>query len=182
LLVHGHLTDEDIVQISTSARATLGNTCFMGACTRIGALWYLAGLVEPVQSLALLSEKHTIAGKKARTSVLNVYPSYLGQLVEEGQRQGYGPSDFGLERIMSGGEIVTAGLKRRAQTLFGPVEFIEGYAMTEQAQCGASSNGTKHILPGPSEEDGDVAKGSAGIPGSRRLSDRRRAERRPPLT
>jgi phenylacetate-coenzyme A ligase PaaK-like adenylate-forming protein len=40
-----------------------------------------------------------------------VYPSYLGQLVEEAKRLGYGPGDFGLERIMAGGEVVTAGLK-----------------------------------------------------------------------
>jgi hypothetical protein len=39
--VQGQITAEDIVQISTSARATLGNTCFAGARTRLGALWYL---------------------------------------------------------------------------------------------------------------------------------------------
>lgn len=32
-----------LVQISTSARATLGNTCFSQACLRIGAVWYMAG-------------------------------------------------------------------------------------------------------------------------------------------
>ena len=47
LLVHGQLGPEDVVQVSTSARATLGNTCFARACARIGAVWSLTGLVEP---------------------------------------------------------------------------------------------------------------------------------------
>jgi phenylacetate-coenzyme A ligase PaaK-like adenylate-forming protein len=130
-LVHGQITAEDVVQISTSARATLGNTCFAGACARIGALWYPAGLVEPAQALALLAEEHQIAGKKPRASVLNTYPSYLGELVEYGQRLGYGPADFGLERIIIGGEVATEGLKVRCRQLFGPVVFVESYAMTE---------------------------------------------------
>lgn len=131
LLTHGHIGAEDVVQISTSARATLGNTCFAGGCTRIGALWYLAGLVDPALALALLAEERRIAGKKPRASVLNTYPSYLGQLVECGLRQGYRPADFGLECILIGGEVVTEGLKARCQELFGPVQFVQGYAMTE---------------------------------------------------
>jgi phenylacetate-CoA ligase len=122
---------EDIVQISTSSRATLGNTCFAGGCARLGALVYQSGLVEPEHSLALLAEKHSLPGKKSQTSVLSVYPSYLGELVEYGLRLGYRPGDFGLERIGVGGEIVTAGLKARCRELFGPVEFVESYGMTE---------------------------------------------------
>src|SRR5205085_598056 len=99
-----------MIETRSIARATLGNTCFAGACSRIGALWSLAGLIEPAQVLALLAEKHTIVGKKPRTTVLTTYPSYLGQLIEEGQRLGYRPTDFGLERIMVGGEVVTEGL------------------------------------------------------------------------
>lgn len=131
LLMRGHVTTEDIVQINTSSRATLGNTCFSRACERIGAVWYQAGLVEPALSLALLAEAHQLPGKKPRASILSVYPSYLGELVETGLAVGYCPADFGLERIFTGGEIVTEGLKARAQRLFGPVEFLEGYAMTE---------------------------------------------------
>jgi acyl-CoA synthetase (AMP-forming)/AMP-acid ligase II len=46
-------------------------------------------------------------------------------------RLGRRPADFGLERIIVGGEIVTAGLKRRCRQLFGAVRFDEGYGMTE---------------------------------------------------
>ncbi len=63
---------------------------------------------------------------------MTTYPSYLGELVEEGRRLGYSPSDFGLRRISVGGEIVTEGLKARARKLFGDhIEFESGYAMTE---------------------------------------------------
>ncbi len=130
-LQSGQITPEDIVQISTSSRATLGNTCFSQACQRIGAVWYQTGLVDPTHALMLLAEEHHLPGKKPRASFLNTYASYLGELVECGLANGYRPTDFGLERISVGGEIVTAGLKDRCAKLFGPVEFIQGYAMTE---------------------------------------------------
>ncbi len=130
-LTHNQIGPEDVVQLSTSSRATLGNTCFALACQRVGALWMMGGLVEPALSLALLAEKRSIVGKKERVSFLSVYPSYLGELVETGLRLGYRPADFGLERVSVGGEVVTAGLKARARDLFGEVEFIEGYGITE---------------------------------------------------
>lgn len=128
----GDLEPEDIVQISTSSRGTLGNVCLAGACAHIGALIYLAGVVEPAHALALLSEQRHLAGKKSRTSVLYTYPSYLGELIECGLSLGYRPHDFGLERIFVGGEIVTEGLKARCQQLFGSARCLEGgYGMTE---------------------------------------------------
>ena len=125
------ITPDDIVQISTSARGTLGNVCLAGACAHIGAVVYLAGLVEPAHTLALLAEKRHLPGKKSRTSILYTYPSYLGELIECGLSLGYRPADFGLERIIVGGEVVTEGLKARSQRLFGPVQFQEGYGITE---------------------------------------------------
>jgi phenylacetate-CoA ligase len=131
LLLRREVVPEDVVQISTSSRALLGNLTFAGACAHLGALVSLTGLLEPTQALALLAEQRKLPGKRSRVSVLFVYPSYLGELVEKGLCLGYGPSDFGLERVFIGGEIVTAGLKARSQRLFGPVQFIEGYTMTE---------------------------------------------------
>ncbi len=130
-LTQGLITSEDVVHMATSSRATLGNSCLAAACTRIGALWYQAGLVAPAHALALLAEQRHLAGKKGRASVLSTYPSYLGHLVEWGRTLGYGPADFGVEHIFVGGEIVTEGLKARCQELFGPVQFQESYAMTE---------------------------------------------------
>jgi phenylacetate-coenzyme A ligase PaaK-like adenylate-forming protein len=145
LLLQGRIGPEDIVQISTSSRATLGNTCFAGGCARLRAMVYQAGLVEPEQSLALLAEKRQITGKKAQTSYMSVYPSYLGELIETGLRLGYRPSDFGLEGIGVGGEIVTAGLKARCQALFGPVRFDEGFGMTEPWPFGGTLCNEGHL-------------------------------------
>jgi phenylacetate-coenzyme A ligase PaaK-like adenylate-forming protein len=44
LLSANRIDESDIVQLSTSSRAMLGNTCFAAACARIGALVHLAGL------------------------------------------------------------------------------------------------------------------------------------------
>jgi phenylacetate-coenzyme A ligase PaaK-like adenylate-forming protein len=132
LLNEGAVTDADIAIVSTSSRATLGNLCAAGALARIGALVINGGLVDPALTLALLSERHRIPGKRERVSLMTTYPSYLGELVEEGHGLGYAPSDFGLRRINVGGEIVTEGLKARARKLFGDrVEFESGYGMTE---------------------------------------------------
>jgi phenylacetate-coenzyme A ligase PaaK-like adenylate-forming protein len=145
MLLKHRVGPEDIVQISTSSRATLGNTCFAGACARIGAMVYQAGLIEPEHSLALLAEKRHVAGKKSQTSFLNIYPSYLGELVETGLHLGYRPSDFGLEHISVGGEIVTAGLKTCCQELFGPVKFDEGFGMTEPWPFGGTLCNEGHL-------------------------------------
>jgi acyl-CoA synthetase (AMP-forming)/AMP-acid ligase II len=91
----------------------------------------LPGQVDPTFTLALLQERRPRPDHRAQVSVLSAYPSYLGELIETGLRHGHRPADFGVERITSGGELVTAGLKRRAQQLFGPVEVLEGFGMTE---------------------------------------------------
>jgi phenylacetate-coenzyme A ligase PaaK-like adenylate-forming protein len=136
LLLHGVIQADDIVQISTSGRGTLGNLCLAGACAHIGALVTMAGVLEPVETLERLTARHQLPGKKAQVSVLYTYASYLGELVEWGQRLGYRPADFGLTQVIVGGELVTVGLRTRAQALFGPVRFVEGYNMTELWPCG----------------------------------------------
>jgi phenylacetate-coenzyme A ligase PaaK-like adenylate-forming protein len=163
-LISGEVSAEDIVQISTSARATLGNTCFAGACTRVGALVYMGGLIDPWQSLALLAEEHHLPGKKRRASVLLTYASYLGELVEEGLRAGYGPNDFGLERIMAGGEIVTSGLKERSRRLFGDVRFGESFGQTETWPSTATVCPQGHLHFEPTQSLLEVVDAESGIP------------------
>jgi phenylacetate-coenzyme A ligase PaaK-like adenylate-forming protein len=130
-LSHRHIGPQDIVQMCTSSRATLGNSCLTGACALIGATVYMGGIVEPELTLAMLAEQHHLPGKKSQTSVISTYPSYLGELVEAGVKLGYRPSDFRVERVFVGGEIVTEGLLTRARALFGEVEFLRDYSATE---------------------------------------------------
>ena len=163
-LMNQLITPEDIVLISTSARATLGNTCFMGACARIGAQVSLGGLVESELTLALLAEPRHLPGKKSRVSALSIYPSYLGGLVTNGLRLGYRPADFGVERIFTGGEIVTAGLKMRCQQLFGAVEFVEGYGMTEPWPFGGTLCAEGHLHYEPAHGLLEVMNPTTGTP------------------
>jgi phenylacetate-CoA ligase len=86
-------------------------------------------------------------------------------------RLGYRPGDFGLERILTGGELVTAGLLRRCQELFGAVEYVEAYGMTETLPFGGASCTDGHLhfdvslglleVHNP-ETDGPAAAGEAG--------------------
>jgi len=168
-LLHGQITPTDIVQMNTSARATLGNTCFGEACTRIGASWSLVGLVDPAHALALLTRPHRLPGKKPRVSVLQTYASYLGELVTCGLRQGYRPADFGVERLLVGGEVVTEGLLARARALFGPVQFVQGYAMTETWPCTGTRCEQGHLHFEISQglvEVCDLDTGAAAQPGA----------------
>lgn len=148
-LLQGAVTPADIVQVSTSARGTLANTVFMQGCQRAGALVYQTGILDPATTLALLAERHTLPGKKAQASVLLTYPSYLGKLVTTGLRLGYRPADFGLERIMLGGGIVTDGLKRRCRALFGNVILEESYGISEAYPLGGAicEKGNLHVEP-----------------------------------
>jgi phenylacetate-coenzyme A ligase PaaK-like adenylate-forming protein len=167
-LSSGHLRPEDVVQISTSSRGTLGNLGLAGACSHIGATVYLAGIIEPERALALLMERQPSPGKKPRASALNTYPSYLGELVERGLHLGYGPADFGLEQIFVGGEVVTDGLKHRARTLFGDVVISETYAMTETIPFGGTRCEAGHLHFEPIHglvELLDVTTGAPAAPG-----------------
>ena len=164
LLFDGSITAEDVVQLSTSSRATLGNFCFANACARVGALVCPVGLVSPELTLGLLSETRRLPGKRPKVSILCTYPSYLGALVERGLALGYGPSDFGLRLIEVGGEIVTAGLKARAQRLFGSVAFGEGYAMTETWGLGAMRCPAGHLHFEPSCGRLEVLDPETGAP------------------
>jgi phenylacetate-coenzyme A ligase PaaK-like adenylate-forming protein len=163
-LCGGQLRPDDVVQMSTSTRGTLGTLGLAGACAHIGATVYLAGVIDPAQALALLSETQRLPGKKPRTSILNTYPSYLGQLVECGLGLGYGPADFGLERILVGGEVVTDGLKVRARRLFGEVAFVETYAMTETIPFGATPCEAGHLHFEPAHGLLEVLEPTTGSP------------------
>lgn len=143
------ITPEDFVQISISTRARLGVHGVTFSATAIGAALHAAGLVSPEHTLALLSERHRLPRHKPYVSVMSTYPSYLGELVETARRLGYRPEDFGLERILLGGEILSAGLERRAQEVFGPITLLQNYGMTELMPFGANycSQGHLHYEP-----------------------------------
>jgi len=139
------ITPDDFVQIAISTRARLGVHGVAFSAAAIGAALHAAGLVGPEHTLALLTERHRLPRWKPRVSVMSTYPSYLGELVETGRRRGLRVGDFGLERVLLGGEILTAGLRRRVQEFFGPIELIQNYGMTELLPFGASVCNEEHL-------------------------------------
>jgi phenylacetate-coenzyme A ligase PaaK-like adenylate-forming protein len=148
-LLDGSLDESDVIQINTAAGALLGNWNLASGAAQVGALVQPAGLVDPLRSLALLAQPLAIPGKKPRVSVLSTYPSYLGDLAETGVRLGYGPTDFGLERILTGGEIVTQGLKARTRRLFGAIAVQEGWGMSEIFPFGGTVCEAGHLHTDP---------------------------------
>jgi phenylacetate-CoA ligase len=79
-------------------------------------------------------------------------------------RLGYGPADFGLERIHSGGEIVTQGLKARARWLFGDVTIAEGWAMSETFPFGGVICEVGHLHTDPAHGLLEVLDPETGEP------------------
>jgi phenylacetate-CoA ligase len=130
-LTERRLDPDDIVQIAITTRATLGMLGVTRGCAAVGTAVHPAGMVSPDHTLRLLTEKHHLPGKKPKVSALSSYPTYFGQLVERGLELGYGPSDFGLQKVLTGGELLTDGLRRRSEQLFGELSFLQHYALTE---------------------------------------------------
>jgi phenylacetate-CoA ligase len=135
----------DVVQLSVSSRALFPVMLAGQVAARVGAVVYQAGLVDPAHALALLAEKRSLRGHSPQANVLSTVPSYLGSLVERGAELGYRPRDFGVERIVLGGEVATQGLRDRAGRLFGEVEYVEGYAATEIFGTGALTCLSGHL-------------------------------------
>jgi phenylacetate-coenzyme A ligase PaaK-like adenylate-forming protein len=163
-LLQDVLGPEDIVQINTATGALLGNWNLAAGGAQTGALIQPVGLIAPERTLTLLARPLAIPGKKPWVSVLSTYPSYLGALVETGLAAGYGPQDFGLERILTGGEIVTAGLKRRVHALFGDVRIDEGWAMSETFPFGAQRCAAGHLHSEPTHGLLEVLNPETGQP------------------
>lgn len=141
---------DDVVQVNISSRAIIGVTGVTGACAKIGAPVYVAGAVSLAHTLALLTERKSLPGKRDRVSIMTTYPSYLGELAEYAREHGYGPKDFGLRRIWAGGEVVTEGLKRRVREVFGDVDMRENYGMTELVPFGGTLCPEGHLHYEPS--------------------------------
>src|SRR5215212_9003983 len=163
-LLDGSLDASDIIQINTAAGALLGNWNLASGAAHVGALVQPVGLVAAERSLTLLTQPLAISGKKDRVSVLSTYPSYLGDLVETGARLGYSPTDFGLERIHTGGEIVTQGLKARTRRLFGEVTIAEGWAMSEIFPFGGAVCEEGHLHTDPAHGLLEVLDPDTGEP------------------
>lgn len=129
MLANG-LGPADTVQVSISSRATLAVHTTLRSLQLMGAGFVLTGIVDPAMTLARLITPVHLPGKKPQVSSLSINPSHLAEIVQLAERQGYGPKLFGLAEILTGGEILTDALRRRAEDVLGaPVQ--DTYGMTE---------------------------------------------------
>ena len=103
-----------MVHLGTSAQGGVANAILTQVAARVGALAHLAGNLPAEAALDLLRLRRATPGHRSQVSVAVFNPSTLGGIVEAARRQGLRPGDVGLRRISVGGEIVSAGLLRRA--------------------------------------------------------------------
>lgn len=85
-----------------------------------------------------------LRGKAPQITHLTVSASYLSALVEEAERGGRLPSDFGLESIGVGGEVLSEPLKERASAALG-AKISTSYMMTETVPSGGTPCTEGHL-------------------------------------
>jgi phenylacetate-coenzyme A ligase PaaK-like adenylate-forming protein len=143
-IVGGLIADDDVLLIATCLRA-IGSLNIAASAARIGAHVRPLGTQDPQAMLAALSTRRRVPQHAERPTLLSANPSYLGMLAEAGIAAGLGPGDFGLRRVFTGGELVTAGLRAGLVDLFGEIHVEEGYALTETLPFAARLCSQSHL-------------------------------------
>ncbi|MGC5396312.1 phenylacetate--CoA ligase family protein [Streptomyces sp. DT20] len=126
------------------SRATLPLLNVEESVTRIGASFVQIGTVDPAVALDRLATPLGLRGKAPQITHLTVSASYLSALVEEAERGGRLPSDFGLESIGVGGEVLSEPLKERASAALG-AKISTSYMMTETVPSGGTPCTEGHL-------------------------------------
>ncbi|MEU5498792.1 AMP-binding protein [Streptomyces griseofuscus] len=126
------------------SRATLPLLNVEESVTRIGAAFVPIGTVEPAVTLDRLAAPLGLRGKAPQITHLTVAASYLAALVEEAERHDWQASDFGLESVGVGGEVLSEPLRRRAEAVFG-ARITSSYMMTETVPSGGTVCGAGHL-------------------------------------
>lgn len=126
------------------SRATLPLLNVEESVTRIGAAFVQIGTVDPAVALDRLATPLGLRGKDPQITHLTVSASYLSALVEEAERGGWKPSDFGLESIGVGGEVLSDPLRERASAALG-ARISTSYMMTETVPSGGTACAEGHL-------------------------------------
>ncbi len=129
-LLVGGVRAHHIAMSCVSSRATVGLVTVQQALGMIGAGFVAQGLVDPSLTLDRLATPLHLPGKKPQVTELYTVPSYLGALVQRGERDGWRAADFGLREVLTGAEILTDAMRERVRELFD-VPVTDVYGMTE---------------------------------------------------
>lgn len=164
MIGNGLLRPDDVVHLAITPRAVMPNHAVMSSCAAVGAVVQSVGMVHPDMALSLLSQRRSIAGHKDRVSFMTGNPTYVGLLVEHGLANGWRPEQFGIEQMFLGGELVTDGLRRRMQAVFGPVEIRQSYATTELLPFGGDICRSGHLHFEPTSGLAEIIDPDTGQP------------------
>jgi phenylacetate-coenzyme A ligase PaaK-like adenylate-forming protein len=93
---------------------------------------------------SIFRERH-IPGKKPKVSSLMISPSHLWALTRRAEELGVDFRQSGLQRINTGGAMVSEDLKQRVMDTWG-IPLIEGYGLTEVFTCAAGQCGRSDRL------------------------------------
>lgn len=144
LLINVGIGAQDVIGVCSSSRAVLGGHTFLRAVRLAGAATVVSGVIDPAETLSRLATPVHLARKKPRISVLLTFPSYLGVLIQTAEQLGYTTGDFAVEKILTGGEVLSDALRRRVETFFG-AEICDSYAMTEVFPVGGQVCSQRHL-------------------------------------
>lgn len=147
-LLNAGLRPHHVLASCVSSRATFTLRMAMVSMEMAGVGFLQIGTIDPVQALDRIATPIPLPGKVGQVTHLSAAPSYLACLVDEAERGGWEPGDFGLQRIFSGGEIMTDALRRRTTEVFGAtVADAYGATETDPASGTVCSQGHLHFWP-----------------------------------
>ncbi|MFI0444430.1 phenylacetate--CoA ligase family protein [Actinomadura sp. 6N118] len=164
MLLRGEVRPGDCMQINLSSRATAAVQEDIDMLRLSGAASRVVGQVPPDESL-----DHLLDDGGAVPTILNGYPSYIGQLVTAARRRGLGPGDFTLRALYVGGETFSPTLAEAARATFGVEEINDTYGVTELLPVGGRTCGHRHLHIDPNmgyAEVLDLETGEAAEPGA----------------
>ncbi|MFI6787236.1 phenylacetate--CoA ligase family protein [Nonomuraea sp. NPDC050383] len=147
LMLAGGLRSDHLWANAISSRS-IAQILVERAVPMTGAGFVHLGMVDPRATLDRLATPLHVPGKQPLITHLNLTASYLGALVQEAERGGWSPRDFGLAEVYSGGEVLTDALRVRAEQALGAKVF-DGYSMTEVAPVAGRvcDDGHLHLPP-----------------------------------
>lgn len=143
MVLRGETLPDDRLQVSISSRATAAVHLTVGLCRVVGMPCRVVGMVPAAEGL-----DHLTGVYGPPPTLLQTYPSYLGQLVTAARERGLGPADFALRMINVGGEVLSSALARAARETLG-ADINEGYAATELLPAGGRVCTHGHLHPDP---------------------------------
>jgi phenylacetate-CoA ligase len=138
-MMMGWLGPAEIMQRHFSTEPAVTGTVMSVAARKAGAMQVVPGktLDDHVESIF---RERVIPGKKRKVSLLMTSPSHLWALTHRAEKMGVDFTESGLQRIQTGGAMVSQDLKQRVLETWG-LQLSEGYGLVEVFTCAAGGCG-----------------------------------------